>query len=78
METFDEKLVLSLKGMSLHRNRSLHTICSTTTGWSNDIPHTELNELLNYLLHAAFSTKGLFHILQPMQKIPWYGTDFCV
>lgn len=65
METFDEKLVLSLKGMCLHRNRSLHRICSFPAGLSNDITNAELNELLNYLLYATFSTK---HILQPMQN----------
>lgn len=60
METFGEKLVLSLKGVSLHRNRSLHRICSTPTGLSNDITNAELNELLNSLLYAPFSTN---HIL---------------
>lgn len=75
METFDEKLVLSLKGMCLHRNRSLHRICSLPAGLSNDITNAELNELLNYLLYATFSTK---HILQPMQKILGYGMDFCI
>lgn len=47
MEIFCEKLMLSLTGMPLYRNR-------TPTELRNDIANTESNYFLKYLLYVVF------------------------